>query len=83
MNHTNIAIAILTLTAIAATLLVALVTPGYLHEVNAATKTYSQSTSMSTSCNGPDEPCQTIRQTIVCENNQPCRTISSNSTADR
>jgi hypothetical protein len=80
MNHTNIAMAILTLTAIATTLLVALVTPMYQQEVNAATKTYSQSTSMSTSCNGPDGPCQTIGQTIVCEDDKPCRTISSNST---
>ena len=82
MNHTkNLSMAILTLIAIGATLLL---TPGYLQEVNAAIKTYSQSTTMSTSCNGETNmTCQTIGQTIVCENNQPCRTISSNSTADR
>jgi hypothetical protein len=47
---------------------------GYLQEVKAATKTYSQS--MDTSCNGEtDEPCQTL----VCKDNSPCRTIDSNS----
>jgi hypothetical protein len=47
---------------------------GYLQEVKAATKTYSQS--MDTSCNGEtDEPCQTV----LCKDNNPCRNLDSNS----
>ena len=62
--------------AIAAAMIGAIVIPGYLQEVKAATKTHSLSTSMSTACNGEtDEPCQTI----VCKNDKPCRNLDSNS----
>jgi|SRR5919199_6169773 hypothetical protein len=47
---------------------------GYLQEVKAATKTYNQT--LYTSCNGEtDDPCQTG----VCKDNDPCRTIDSDS----
>ena len=62
--------------AIAAAMIGAIVIPGYLQEVKAATKTHSLSTSMSTACNGEtDESCQTI----ICKNDKPCRNLDSNS----
>jgi hypothetical protein len=47
---------------------------GILQEAKA--RTYSQS--MSTSCRGEDQPCQT--QTTVCENGKPCRMSNTTST---
>ena len=69
MNH------IIIKTLIIGVILAAVVIPGYLYEIKAEAKTHSKSLSMSTSCNGPDEPCQTT----VCEDNKPCRTVDSNS----
>jgi hypothetical protein len=66
----------LAIAAVVVVILAAIVIPGYLYEIKAEAKTHSLSTSMSTSCNGgTDEPCQTI----VCEDNKPCRTLDSNS----
>src|SRR5919197_1634345 len=69
MNH------IIIKTLIIGVILAAVVIPGYLYEIKAEAKTHSKSLSMSTSCNGPDEPCQTT----VCEDNKPCRTLDLNS----
>jgi hypothetical protein len=78
MNHTITALAIVVvglLTVITAALIGgATGMLGYLQEVKATTKTYNQT--LSTACNGEtDESCQTI----VCKDNNPCRTIDSNS----
>jgi hypothetical protein len=62
-------------TLVIGVILAAVVIPGYLYEIKAEAKTHSKSLSMSTSCNGPDEPCQTT----VCEDNKPCRTLDLNS----
>jgi FtsZ-interacting cell division protein ZipA len=75
MNYTtttSLAIVII----LAAVALIVII-PGYLQDAKAATKTHSKSLSMSTSCNGPDEPCQTT----VCEDNKPCRNLDPNSSS--
>jgi hypothetical protein len=72
MNHT-----ITKTLAITVALALIVIIPGYLQDAKAATKTHSKSLSMSTSCNGPDEPCQTT----VCEDNKPCRNLDSNSSS--
>ena len=75
LNHTKTLAMVLGMLVIAAGIIV--IVPEYLlQEANAAKKTYGQSTSMSTSCNGDtDEPCQTIE----CKNDEPCQTVDSNS----
>jgi hypothetical protein len=75
MNHTKNLAIVGILAAIAAALIAgATGMLGYLQEVKAITKTYSQS--MDTSCNGEtDEPCQTV----LCKDNNPCRNLDSNS----
>ena len=79
MNHTTKTLTIVGMLAATTAALIGIVgILGYLQEVKAATKTYSQS--MDTSCNGEtDEPCQTV----VCKDNNPCRTIDSNSAQRR
>src|SRR5919197_6241325 len=74
MNYTTTSLAMTVVVILAAVALIVII-PGYLQDVKAATKTHSKSLSMSTSCNGPDEPCQTT----VCEDNKPCRNLDSNS----
>ena len=74
MNYTRTSLAMTVVVILAAVALIVII-PGYLQDVKAATKTHSKSLSMSTSCNGPDEPCQTT----VCEDNKPCRNLDSNS----
>jgi FtsZ-interacting cell division protein ZipA len=73
MNHTITKTLAIAVVVVVAALIV--IIPGYLQDAKAATKTHSKSLSMSTSCNGPDEPCQTT----VCEDNKPCRNLGSNS----
>ena len=73
MNYTTTNLAMTVVVILAVALIV--IIPGYLQDAKAATKTHSKSLSMSTSCNGPDEPCQTT----VCEDNKPCRNLDSNS----
>ena len=79
MNHTTKTLTIEGMLAATTAALIGIVgILGYLQEVKAATKTYSQS--IDTPCNGgTDEPCQTI----VCKDNNPCRTIDSNSAQRR
>jgi hypothetical protein len=79
MNHTTKTLTIVGMLAATTAALIGIVgILGYLQEVKAATKTYSQS--MDTACNGEtDEPCQTV----VCKDNNPCRTIDSNSAQRR
>ena len=73
MNHTKISLAIAEVLIL---LLGLVVISEYLQQIKAEAKTYSLSTSMSTSCNGDtDEPCQTV----VCNNDKPCRPSESNS----
>ena len=74
MNYTTTSLAMTVVVILAAVALIVII-PGYLQDAKAATKTHSKSLSMSTSCNGPDEPCQTT----VCEDNKPCRNLDSNS----
>src|SRR5919198_2189588 len=73
MNYTTTNLAMTVVVILAVALIV--IIPGYLQDAKAGTKTHSKSLSMSTSCNGPDEPCQTT----VCEDNKPCRNLDSNS----
>src|SRR5919197_5797843 len=74
MNYTTTSLAMTVVIILAAVALIVII-PGYLQDAKAGTKTHSKSLSMSTSCNGPDEPCQTT----VCEDNKPCRTLDLNS----
>src|ERR671931_1719102 len=74
MNYTTTSLAMTVVVILAAVALIVII-PGYLQDAKAATKTHSKSLSMSTSCNGPDEACQTT----VCEDNKPCRNLDSNS----
>jgi hypothetical protein len=83
MNHTTTTKSLAMIVGVLAVITAALIGGatgilGYVQEVKATTKTYNQT--LSTACNGEtDEPCQTI----VCKDNNPCRTIDSNSAQRR